>query len=788
MLVVILLLFPIFHSFAQENIPSPKKKSKTGSLKGVVLDQETMQPLLGTNIIIMGTMLGGSTDLGGNYMISGLSPGEYTIEFSFIGYQTERIEQVKIFADSTFELDIQLESQPLQLSEIIVTPSQFVVMGKQPTVRQTLTKQELETIPFGEDIYRAITRLPGVSASDYSAKFTIRGGKNEEILALMDGQELYEPFHLKDVEGGALSIVDVEAIEGIDLFTGGYPAEYGECLSGVFNMKSRSARKELSRTTLGISFMNARFMSEGNFREEKGSWLFSARRGYLDLVLDLMGEENQPQPVYYDVFGKLRFNLSEKNDLSGNFLYSDDRMRFIEDDEDEVDTKYGNYYGWLTLNSVINSKLFVRTIGSFGRITHHRQGIGYFGDLSATNNTVNDKNQSSLFSLKQDWDYEMNPRWFMKLGFYYNYQKANYDYLNTVTTRNWIDPYTYILVTDSTIANLRPSGNRYGGYFSNRFQIHQPLTFEIGVRYDGNEFTNDWHFSPRFNLVYSLGKQTFLRGGWGYFRQSQRIHEIKVAYGETSFFPSQFSEHWVAGLEHFFNNGLNFRLETYYKKVSDLRPDHRNASNDIEIFPEVQDDAFSLTFNGAEASGAELYLKYDRGGKLSFWTSYALAYAEEDVRNLIYRDELFTLDDPIIPNRYDQRHTFFLDVNYRPNRNWRFNVSWQFHSGWPYSRQVLRSRELPDGRMEYYTEYEQLYGSNFPPYHRLDIQINRHFYFSQSRISVFLAVINLYNRDNIRNIVYNWRLGSNGVPYLEEEQEYWFPLLPSLGISWSWTN
>jgi outer membrane receptor for ferrienterochelin and colicin len=788
MLVGILIALRIFNAFAQENISSPNQKSKSRTLKGRVLDKETTQPLLGTNIIIMGTMLGGSTDLNGNYVISNLSPGEYTLEFSYIGYQTERIERVKIYADSSVELDLKLQPQPLQLSEMIVTPSQFVVMGKQPSVRQTLTKQQLETIPFGEDIYRAITRLPGVSSSDFSAKFTVRGGKNEEILALMDGQELYEPFHLKDVEGGVLSIVDVEAIEGIDLFTGGYPAEYGECLSGVFNMKSTSARRELSRTTLGISFMNARFMSEGNFREEKGSWLISARRGYLDLVLDLMGEENQPQPVYYDVFGKLRFNLSEKNNLSGNILYSDDKMKFTEDDKDEDDTKYGNYYGWLTLNSIRNSKLYLRTIGSFGRITHHRQGIGYFGDLSAVNNTVNDKNRANLFSLKQDWDYELNSRWFLKWGFYYNYQSAVYDYINTVTTRIWMDPYTYILVRDSTMANLRPSGNRYGGYFSNRFQIDRPLTIEIGLRYDGNEFTNDWHFSPRFNVVYSLGKRTFLRGGWGYFRQSQRIYEIKVAYGETDFFPAQFSQHWVAGLEHFFNNGLNFRVETYYKKVSDLRSDHRNASNDIEIFPEVQDDVFSLTFNDANASGVELYMKYDQGGKFSIWTSYALAYAEEDVRNLIYRGESFILDDPIIPNRYDQRHTFFLDVNYRPNRNWRFNFSWQFHTGWPYSRQILRSRELPDGRTEYYSEYDQLYGSNFPPYHRLDIQFNRHFYFSQSRISIFLAVINLYNRDNVRNIKYNWRFSSDAIPYLEEEKEFWFPLLPSLGISWTWTN
>ena len=159
------------------------------------------------------------------------------------------------------------------------------------------------------------------------------------------------------------------------------------------------------------------------------------------------------------------------------------------------------------------------------------------------------------------------------------------------------------------------------------------------------------------------------------------MHEIKVAYGETGFYPAQFSKHWVAGLEHTLHNGLNLRLEAYYKKISDLRPDHRTFSNTIELFPEVQEDLFSLTFNGAKSRGVEFYLKYDQGRKISCWSSYALAFAGENVQNLIYRGEVYSLEDPLIPNRYDQRHTFYLDFNYRPGRNWHLNVSWQYHSG-----------------------------------------------------------------------------------------------------------
>ncbi len=181
-------------------------------------------------------------------------------------------------------------------------------------------------------------------------------------------------------------------------------------------------------------------------------------------------------------------------------------------------------------------------------------------------------------------------------------------------------------------------------------------------------------------------------------------------------------------------------------------------------------------------------MKYDQGGKFSCWTSYALAYADEDVRSLIFQGETSTLEDPIIPNRYDQRHTIYLDLNYRPNRNWHVNFSWQYHTGWPYTQKVMRSRQLPDGSTQYYAEYDKLGGSRLSPYHRMDLQISRHFHFSRSRISVFLAVINLYNRDNVRNVKYNCRGGLDGIPYLTKNEENLFPLLPSLGVNWTWTH
>ncbi len=770
-------------------VSSKQGEKNRGSITGQVIDAKTKYPLSGANISLVGMNIGGASGPNGRFLIEKIPFGNYTVQFSYIGYEIKRFENIRVDENTSNNLIVELTPQTLLLKAVTVTPGQFSILGKGPSVQQALSKKDLQTIPFGEDIYRAITRLPGISSSDFSAKFTVRGGEHEEVLVMLDGFELYEPFHLKDIEGGALSIIDIAAIEGIDLLTGGFPAEYGDRMSGVFNIKSTRAPEGGKRTSLGLSFMNARLMSEGTFNNNKGSWLFSARRGYLDLIMDLMGEEEPPRPVYYDVLSKIEYQFNAKHTLSAHFLHAGDRLDFVEDDDDEDNTRYGNTYGWLTFKYIPSSKLFIQSIASVGKLNHDREGIGYTGDLENIDFIVNDERDVDLYGFKQDWQLDISDRWFLKWGFDFKNFSANYDYLNTNRKENWIPPDSITAWMDTTQVNLNPSGRKFGAYFSNRFQIFSPLTAELGLRYDYNSYTQDKHFSPRFNLVYALGKQTFLRGGWGYFYQSQGIHEIRVNDGYDSFFTAELAKHWVAGLEHTFRNGFNVRVEGYYKDLSDLHPDFRNWSNEMEIFPEVQNDRFKLNFRGATSKGIELYLKYDRGGKFTWWSSYALAYAEEDIRNLIYEGEVYTRENSIYPGKRDQRHTFYLDLNYRPNRKWHFNLAWQFHTGWPHSKYRLHSVQGSDGNTYYFGSYDDYNDAKYPAYHRLDLRINRYFYTSRGRISVFLSLMNLYNRGNVRSVDYNWHWDDRlQRPYLVEEREYWFKLLPSIGFSWDFNH
>src|SRR5262249_3804316 len=137
---------------------------------------------------------------------------------------------------------------------------------------------------LGDDPFRVISQLPGTTPSDYTAKTNIRGGESNEVLVRCDGQELYNPFHLKDFQS-AFTILDSRAIGGLDFLTGGFPAEYGSRMSGVIDLTTNAPSSRV-HSAVGVSLISAYAFSEGPFAADRGHWLVSARHGFLKYLLD----------------------------------------------------------------------------------------------------------------------------------------------------------------------------------------------------------------------------------------------------------------------------------------------------------------------------------------------------------------------------------------------------------------------------------------------------------------------------------------------------------------------
>ncbi|MFC1565263.1 TonB-dependent receptor plug domain-containing protein, partial [candidate division KSB1 bacterium] len=646
----------------------------------------------------------------------------------------------------------------------------FSLMENKTAAVNVLKAEDIRDFPqLGEDIYRAVTRLPGLSGNDYSAKFAVRGGEQDEVLVLIDGMELYEPFHLKDV-GGGFSIIDVEAIKNIDMITGAFPAEYGNRMSGVFNMNTGTKTLDRPRTSAAISFMNTRFLTEGSFNQGKGYWMVLGRRGYIDYILKLMDADFSFEPVYYDLFGKVQYFLNENNSVSAQILASDDEMRYNDDDKENINGKYGNFYSWLKWDAQFRPMLFARTVLSYGNVGQDRysdeyanNNYEYFLDFRATNNQGFD-----FYGLKQDWNYQFSDNYLLKWGFDTKRMFADYDY-----DRNFFRWWE----TENTPYNIvridsEKKGTEFGAYLSNKIRIFPSFTTELGLRYDHASWTEDENFSPRVNFVYNWRERTALRIGWGKFYQTQGIHMLDIIDNEENYYPAELSEHIVAGLEHEFDIGISARVEFYVKNLKHIRPYYFKLGDQVDMTPETSRGRIRLEPEGGESSGFEVYLRKDNGGKHSWWVNYSNSDVHETANGII------------IPRNLDQTHTLNLDYNYRPNNKWSFNASWNYHTGWPYTIEKLKFTEYPDGGLYAEWSYDKLNRGRFPAYHRMDVRLNRYFYTSYGRVSTFFEVRNLYNRKNVQEydyyVIYINSAHDNAIG---RDTEHWLPMIPSFGLS-----
>jgi len=539
--------------------------------------------------------------------------------------------------------------------------------------------------------------------------------------------------------------------------------------------------------------MNARAFSVAPLWNGRGSYLVSARRGYLDLLNRLMNNEFKLEPSYYDLLGKVEYELTDAHILSLHGFVANDTYglseKVLEPNQttnvDSVDSEYGNTYGWLTLKSILSPDLYVRTILYGGSVTKRRDWENFDLDPAAhlASATIHDRVDLELIGLKQDWDYQAGANTLLKLGVDVKKLSATIDYSKDIHNEfiTADDRLTEQIVNFGT--KLTPSGEQLGVYLAGRFKLTAPLTVETGVRYDYTSHAGDRLWSPRLSAVYALGSATFLRVGWGYYYQTQGINELRVQYDELDYHSAERAEHFVLGFEHFFRNGLSLRAGGYHKRMSKLQDEYYSFHDIDEFFPEARDDLVRLSLNGGTSRGIETYLKYDTGNRLSWWFSYVLSEATDDVAEIHYDGSLEKKTGDL-PRAWDQRHTLNIDANYRRSDAWHFNVTWKQRTGWPNTDFTVRRLQREDGSFAYYQKRGVFRGTRVPSYQRLDARINRHFYTSRGKISVFLHIINLLNHKNVIRYDHDLAEESAEIFRAKIERESWFGLTPFIGMSW----
>ena len=658
------------------------------------------------------------------------------------------------------------EPKPLALERFVVTPSHFDFSSRAGAA--TLTQQDLETLPqIGEDLYRSIARLPGVAADDFTARFWVRGAPNRQLLVRIDGADVLEPFHLKDVDG-ALSIIDLHAISQLDLMTGGFNADYGNAAAGVLTMETLTATSDRPSAALGLSLTSMRGGTAGRFAGGAGRWLGSVRRGYPDVALKVEGRADDIFPRYWDAYAKIEYDLNPEHTLSFHFLHSADTLRVTDDGDPELRSGYDTHYLWARWRARFGTGVSAETVLTGSWLDWRRDGAGFYNNTYRLN--LRDRRSLAAASARQDWSIAAGPRALVRAGWQYESARAEYSY-HLLREEPIVTGGQLIASPHTVDLALQPEGNSLGLFVAPSLALAPTFVVEPGLRFDRHDASRDQDYSPRLNAAWTITPSTTLRAGWGQYAQSQGLHELAVPFGDASFHRSEIAEHRVLSLEHRFEPGLSLRLEAYQRQTDHPRPHWLNRYDTYNVFPEAQTDRILLAPSQADAQGLEMLLRRRGHGRFDWTISYAWARAEE------------TIGGATVPAQRDQRHSAYADITYTPGKLWRFSAAWQYHTGWPVTGVNYSLATLASGSRVVVRSFGPALGSRLPAYHRLDLRASRTIVTRRGVLKVFVDIFNAYDQGN--PIAYDYSPSvANGVLTVRKAPREMLPILPTAGISW----
>ncbi|MEO6526221.1 MAG: TonB-dependent receptor, partial [Gemmatimonadaceae bacterium] len=524
--------------------------------------------------------------------------------------------------------------------------------------------------------------------------------------------------------------------------------------------------------SLGVSVMNARATAQGGFAGGKGGWLVSARPGYLDVALKLTEVSDSIKPRYYDLFGKVQYDLGRGGVVALHALHANDSFRYDQSEEPDISSNYRSSYAWLTGDQKVGSRLRVRSVASAGALDWRRRGEKLDQRILAAR--IRDIRSLHRIAARQDWTFEATPSVMLKWGFEAKRESASYDYFSAVSQRLRDDVDTDAV--DTTVSVAAPRGNKTAFYFAPRVRLLPSLTLEVGVRHDRNSLLGESITSPRVNASWQPTARTTVRAAWGRYSQSQQLFGLQAQDGVSGFERAQRAGQKILGVEQVLPFGLTGRIEGYERLLTGSHSEYANVGGDILLFPELSWDRMRIARDGGRDRGLELQLSRSNGGRMDWSASYAIA------------SSLDSVGGRMIPRSFDQRHAVHLDWSLRPASNsWRLSVGAVWHSGWPYTPTILMVDTLENTPTRFSLSVNRAPGElnsrRLRAYHRMDARWTKYFDTRRGRISVFGEVYNLLGSVNARGIWKDVRVVGRGVRVETGEITQW-PRLPLAGLSW----
>ena len=771
--------------------------AQQASLKGLITDAVSNEPLPFVNVAIAGTPTGTVTDQNGNFVFKGLTPGFVRLQASFIGYHKALSAQVEVSNVKTAFVEIKMEKLDTEIEEVTVRTSPFRKTEESPVSLKTIGIAEIEKSPgANRDVSRVIQSFAGVlSTPAYRNDIIIRGGGPTESRFYLDGVEVpnINHFATQGASGGPLGILNADFLREVNYYSGAFPANRGNALSGVFEFAQvdGNADKLKYKTSLGASEVSATVDGPAS---DKTTFIVSARRSYLKLLFSAL--ELPFLPTYNDMQFKVKTRINAKNELSFIGLGAIDLFdlnKGIKNPDDQQ--KY--ILSYLPVN-----QQWSYTVGAVYKHYNENSYRTLVVSRSQLNNSLKkylENDESSEANKIQDYtSQEIENKIRLENNFRINNFKLNWGanvdfakYTNTTFQRRFYDGQVQSINYDARL-NLIKWG--LFGQASRSF-LKERLTLSAGLRMDASDYSSGTNnllkqFSPRLSASYLLTEKWSLSFNSG--RYFQLPSYTTLGYKQNGEFVNKNDQlkyisvdHLIGGIEFKPASALQFSVEGFLKKY--------------QHYPFSVNDQISLANKGADYGvvGDEEVISKSKGRAYGVEFQTRISSSKGYNLNLSYtlvRSEFQNTGNSYVVSSWDSKHILSLTGSAALKRGWQIGSRFRFVGGLPGTPYDLDRSSLVAAwnlRGGPYLNYARINSTRYHSFHQLDVRVDKAYYLKNTTLKFYLDIQNLYNfkaqsQDNIvreEDSNGNFLTTDNGTRYvLRSIKNTSGTVLPTIGI------
>lgn len=732
------------------------------TLEGVVVERGTRRKLPGVIVSIVELGLDAVTGEDGSFHFHGVGPGDFKV--LAVDDKYDRLERpISIAKRETVEVRLWMRPKGGNPYETVVEGEREVL----EVTRRSLQRQQLTSVPgtFGDPI-RVIQTLPGMNRAPFGlGLLLVRGSNPDDTGIFVDGHEVPSLFHFL----GGPSIFNVEMLESLDLYPGGFPARFGRKHGGAVALELRPTKSDGVHGSAKVDFIDAGGYLRAPITKDI-SFAVAGRRSYIDAFLGFVlpeppaGGQRIVTPIYYDLSGRVDWNLKSEGRLGVFAIGSSDTLRVLDQDpESTVSTNLSTAVKFFriigTYQRPLGGDLKLTVSPAWGRDTltfagAQAEAAGPFTSLGIVNH---------MLSYRARIHGRIDKRLVIDSGL---------DIMSRVTSYDALVPVDDTLINSSGV-DIPPSRLLrgaaqlgIGGYVDLGIDVNPRLRVIPSLRLDSYIIDGKDRASvdPRLAGRYQLTSELTLKGYLGEFSQPPQPEALDTRFGNPD-----------VGLEHATHVGLGYewrpdRLwlvdsEIYYARRRDL----------VVFTPEIiqnDDGTFSnvnfLNRGRRNSYGFEILIKREISERAFGWLSYTFSRARQknnpDAANFV-------------PTSFDQPHVLNAVASYKPGKGYQLGARLQVASGRPDTPVIGATYDADQG------DYDPVLGParsvRTPTFTQLDVRAEKAWLYDTWSLALYLDIINVTNAKNVEAIEYDYR-------YRESAPVTGFPILPTLGLRGTW--